>query len=522
MNTASNRTSFRFAEPAAVLLIVALAAYLRLHHIADNPGWYTDEGTHLQIAQNLMHGRVQYLAVEGSVLLFARPPLFHLLLAGMMAVFGTSMHTLRTLTALCGVASVLALWGTVRLTARDRMLALLAAFLLAIYPNAVTYTRLGFSYALLGPLVILLLLGLVKYHETHGRGWLALAALTAGFGLTSDIMMGSLLPPLLLIVWATRRRDLLWSLPLLAAPFGLYALVMLIHAGGDFVYDLNVVLFRLNRLSLGQQIDTLTRNYTTLMTTDYWMPLAAIGCFLIRPRRLGMIALLCLLLPIALLGRTVALYSLSYYYVTPLLGLVALGLAGMIRTGTPLVVASARDGLTALLPVTWHHPRILQGIAALIALAIIGTPLLLNLRDTVRAIDTRLPTPIDGFLENPDDARRVIDYINAQTQPDDLVVASVTLAWALDARTADYVLGLVYDGVDVPHLPGDVDRDRFAYDPRYTAARYVVVDDLWRTWGVAAIPPTEAILREVETWPLVFESGRIRVYENPDRAGATP
>mgnify|MGYP001559875412 CR=1 FL=1 len=69
------------AEAAALLLILSLAAYLRLANRADNPGWYSDEGTHIDIAMNLMEGRAQSLAITQSMLLVARPPLFHLLLA---------------------------------------------------------------------------------------------------------------------------------------------------------------------------------------------------------------------------------------------------------------------------------------------------------------------------------------------------------------------------------------------------------------------------------------------------------
>jgi hypothetical protein len=53
---------------AALFLILALAAYLRLANHADNPGWYTDEGTHLAIAGQLLRGRIQYLAVNQSTL----------------------------------------------------------------------------------------------------------------------------------------------------------------------------------------------------------------------------------------------------------------------------------------------------------------------------------------------------------------------------------------------------------------------------------------------------------------------
>jgi hypothetical protein len=65
----------RLLEPASLLLILALAAYLRLARLADNPAWYTDEGTHVDIAQRLLQGRAQYLALTQSTLLAARMPL---------------------------------------------------------------------------------------------------------------------------------------------------------------------------------------------------------------------------------------------------------------------------------------------------------------------------------------------------------------------------------------------------------------------------------------------------------------
>ena len=49
----------RTVEIAALILVLGLAAYLRLTHLTHNPGWYTDEGTHLDIARNLLQGRVQ-------------------------------------------------------------------------------------------------------------------------------------------------------------------------------------------------------------------------------------------------------------------------------------------------------------------------------------------------------------------------------------------------------------------------------------------------------------------------------
>jgi hypothetical protein len=178
---------FRYFEVIALFLILALAAYLRLTNLADNPGWYTDEGTHLDIAQNLLCGRVQYLAINQSTLLFAKLPLFDVLLAGLLGMSGRGIDVLRTLTGVLGVVSVGMLYLVVRRAQRDgdTSLPLLAALLLAIYPQAVLYSRFGFSYNLLTPLVLLACLGLFEYlsrEDSAGRTWLALAALAIGTG----------------------------------------------------------------------------------------------------------------------------------------------------------------------------------------------------------------------------------------------------------------------------------------------------------------------------------------------------
>jgi 4-amino-4-deoxy-L-arabinose transferase-like glycosyltransferase len=112
-------TRSRWPDLLAVTLILLLAVYLRLANVAVNPAWYTDEGTHLDIAQHLLQGRVQYLAIDASWLLFSRLPLFELLLSGAAFVGGVSMHTLRAVTALLGVTTVAMLYVAARRTTRQ-------------------------------------------------------------------------------------------------------------------------------------------------------------------------------------------------------------------------------------------------------------------------------------------------------------------------------------------------------------------------------------------------------------------
>ena len=507
------------------LLILGLTAYVRLAHRADNPGWYTDEGTHLAIAQQLLQGRVQYLALNQSTLLAGRLPLFDLLLAGLLRVGGDEMSLLRALTGSLGVVSVgLLHWATRRAT-RDPALALLAALMLAIYPRAVLYSRFGFSYNLLTPLVLLAYLGLYEYLNTTRRGWLALAALSIGVGAISDLLTWTFLAPLAVVISARRQRDLLWALPLSALPFiGLYATPMLVSAPQAFLFDSRFILSRLSAASLPQQFATLADNYATLLSQDGWIVCGLIGLFLIQPARLGRLSLLFFLLPLTLMGRSLALYSLSAYYLIPLLPFLALGLAALIRYGAPHVWKVVSGALSALLN-RWGYPLnepkwklpVTAGAAILCGL-LIATPFVMSIKSTLEQARNRFSTGIDEFLINPADARAAAAFVNHRVNADDLIIASPGLAWLLHGHVADFQVAMAAEGQATAHLPADIPADRFAFDARYTQARFVVVDNLWRNWAAVNIPAVAEMLQVVESWPLVFQVGEIAVHRNPARS----
>jgi len=423
-------------------------------------------------------------------------------------------------TGFLGVLTVGLLYGVVRRIQGDAPLALLAAFGLAIYPQAVVYSRFGFSYNLLSPLALLTLLGLWEYANSRRRG-LALAAMAVGIGLTSDLMMGTFILPLALVVLIRRWRDLLWCLPLMALPFAIYATVMLLNAPDAFLFDLRFTVLRLNKLSLLDQVANIGLNYTVLISQDFWMLSGVIGLFLLRDFRLRLLALALFLLPIVEMGRTVALYSLSAYYMIPLLPLAALGTAALVRAGVPEVMKRVHTESEETPPPT--PPRIqggesdkrLRGLGIVVVLLVVVSPLATTLALTARKVENGFSTAIDPFLINADDARKVADYVNAHSQPDDLIIASPGVGWQFRANTADFQMSIAAAGVDTPHLPGDIPADRWAFDPAYQNARFVVVDNLWTNWGVPNVPGLSTMLDVVERWPVTFQSGEIRVYENP-------
>lgn len=503
------------------MLILALAAYLRFVNLAVNPGWYTDEATHVDIAQHLLRGEVRYMAINQSTLLFARPPLFHLLLSGVFRLFGDSLPVLRLLTAMLGVLSVGLLYAVVRRIQGERIFALLAAMLLAIYPQAVLYSRFGFSYNLLVPLVLLSLLGLSEYIRNGQRHWLALATLALGIGAISDLMIVTLTPVLLLVVLWARWRDLLWSLPLLALPFGLYAALMLRSVPEAFLFDLGFTTSRLSVLSPLDQLANIAVNYTTLISQDFWMLAGVVGMFLLRPLRLRVVCVLLFFVALIIMGRSAALYSLSFYYMIPLLPFIAIGVAALLRYGMPYLWKLITAGFIESAQVRSWPPTIglWSGYIAgsLTLLLIVGSPFVTTLTLTVENVRGHYGTAIEPFLINAEDARRAAEFVNARVASTDLVIITPPVGWQIQAQIADFQMSVSYNGEDTPHLPGYTPHERYIFDPTYTRARYVIVDNLWRNWGAVIIPGGLRMLLAVESWPLAFESGSIQVYENPQQ-----
>jgi 4-amino-4-deoxy-L-arabinose transferase-like glycosyltransferase len=499
-----------YLEGGLFLLILALAAYLRLANLADNPGWYTDEGANLMMAQSLAEGRVQYMAINRSILLFARMPLFEGMLAALLRVFGGGIVTLRTFTGTLGLTTVPLSYWTIRRIQRghDRVLPLLAALAMAIYPAAVVYSRFGFTYNLLAPLILLVELGLWEYMNASRRGWLALAAIAVGLGMLSDVIFITLTLPVGLVVLWHNRRDVWWSLLLMALPLGIYVGGMLLADSAAFLFDLSFTLGRVGGRSLVEQIHTIGLNLRMMVEQDVWVAPAIIGLFLLRPNRLARLCLLLFLLPLVMMARTFPLYSLSRYYLIPLLPFVALGMAALIRYGVPAVfsvIATTRPG----------HWRWAAGTLAFLVAWLVFSPLLSTTGLLVQQVQTRFVTAIDPFLLDPHDCRLATDYVNAHSIPTDLVIASPGLAWRIQAHTADFQMAVAETGQDTPHVPGDLPPDRWAYDSRLEEARYVVVDNLWRAWAVPDVPGVAEMLQTVQGWEVVFQSGEVTVYCRP-------
>lgn len=475
----------------ALTSILLLAASLRLASVADNPGWYTDEGTHLDLARNLLQGEARYLALRDSALLVARPPLFHLLLAGSLSLLGENMLALRALTAVLGVVSV-ALVSMLGFQSESKRVwfPMLAGLLLALAPSAILYNRFGFSYNALAPLVVLLWLSLWRFWRTQKPRWLALASVSVGLGLVTDLWMGVLLPALATVTALRQPRALAWSLPLAGLPFGLYAASSLLTAPAAFLFDARYTFARLNAIPVDQQLAALADNLVNVAWQEPWFALGVAGLIFVRPASARNLGWLICGSALVLLGRSVALYSLSTYYLIPLFPFAALGWAA---------------GLIEL-----HRRR--RGRWRLALAVIVAVVLARSAQDALKFAYLGWPTPIDSFLVEPGEARAAAQFVNARLDAGEVVVVSPAVAWLITGQAADFQMAVAADGQATPHLPANISPERFAFDPRFTTARYLIVDDLWRNWAAVHVPEVDALLAALDNQPPEFESGRVRVY----------
>lgn len=524
-------------EGSVLLLILRLAAHLRLANQVATPGWYADEGTHIEIARQLAHGEIRYLAIGQSTLLFAKLPLFDALLAFLFRFTEVGIGPLRTLTGVLGIITVALTYAVVRQISNKQGLALLAALLLAIYPQAWLYSRFGFSYNLLAPLVLLAYLGLWIYLKNSRplalrQRWLALAACLIGIGALSDLWMFSMVAPLVAVVAMRHPWDLRWALPLTLLPWVFFAGWQLLTTPDAFLFDIAYTYSRLNQGSVDQQISILAHNYAILTSQEHWMALAVVGMLLMRPNRWQRLTLICFLLPIVIIGRNEALYNLSFYSMIPLLPFVAIGVAVLLYQGLPFVWQAVERGLVnALSRWSWWEDSperlLLQNqLSRLGALVFAGTlllsPFFVSSLDAVQQVSRGLQTPIDPFLLNPQDAQQVVVFVNEQVAADDVVIASPALAWSITANVADFQMVAAYRGVATAHLPANIPHTRFRFDPSPDLAHFVIVDNLWLNWAVYHVPGTPALIAQVEQWPLVAQVGAIRVYCNATRYGCPP
>ncbi len=135
------------ARRSALLLVIVLAAFLRVHHIGAQSLW-ADEGLTNRILQLPATEMLQHIRDWEQT-----PPVYYYLIKPWVLIFGNSETALRFPSAIFGTLSVLALYLAVR-RIFGTAAALVAALLLALSPYHIAYSQEARAYALLVLLTI--------------------------------------------------------------------------------------------------------------------------------------------------------------------------------------------------------------------------------------------------------------------------------------------------------------------------------------------------------------------------------
>ena len=135
--------------------ILLLAAGVRFYGFTASAIW-CDEGSSLMLSAYPLAEIWSHASHD------VHPPLYFMLLHGWMAMFGDSLASIRSLSVLPGIVTVMLGMWLVRLVATQRA-ALLAGLLLALLPTAVRYSQEVRMYALLGVWLIAATIALVYW-----------------------------------------------------------------------------------------------------------------------------------------------------------------------------------------------------------------------------------------------------------------------------------------------------------------------------------------------------------------------
>ncbi len=226
----------RWGELAVLGLIVGIGAFFRFYRFADLPYglWYDEADNGLWAREILRNPDFRPIYVPSTNL----PAHFLYLVALSFRIFGDSMHAIRAVAAILGMLTILAAYACGRELFRDRKLALIAAFLLAVSRWDVNWSRIGMHGVTVPLFELWTVAALLRGLRTGRLAPFAWAGVATGLGLCfySPFRIFPVILGGFALAWLTRRlsglpRGAIWSgLHKLYAGWGLHLLLFTLGA----------------------------------------------------------------------------------------------------------------------------------------------------------------------------------------------------------------------------------------------------------------------------------------------------
>ena len=542
------RDASLLAAVAAALSILALFTVLHLVRIGDTPGWDPQEGYNLDIAWNLLHGRLRMFALTADF--GQHPPLFYLQLATLIRLCGYHITVLRGLAAGYAIMTCAAVLGF-GWHAFGRRAALWGGLVFCAAPLFLDNTRWGYSYAQLMFFGVCCLWALWHARQRTSLAWLLVAATLAGICVLSDYEGVAFVLMVLGIAWHS-MRDKLALAASLAVGIPLAGIVAYAAVAPTlFLADFSSTAGRASGSSLVLSALMFAVNYYRFATLDVWVLLGLVGLFLAAaPGRRWLIASIGLLALIVLKVREI---GPAFHTAVPLIPYLALGAgvaldaalrklyAGSLRAlrqqpdlapaapALTLRVSAGANGRTSRALRTFVRARWRTSLAALVVFVVVVSPVAIALATDAAGLASTLSTPNDAIVAtSPADAQAVAAYVLARARPGDVILGSPQIVWQLDQPDdvtghprpiygADLLQSVAVTGEPAAFYPAELPPSRWAFDVSLRHARYVIVDSLVRELAQPSqVAGLAQLLAEAESWPAVYQRGEYTVYQRPD------
>lgn len=481
--------------------ILGVWTILYLPGLRTNPPWYGDEIVSFMTGGSLLDGKPYNRAVYATYVSPAwnYPPIFSIF-AGLAArITDGDILGPRFLSALIGLAT--AVCGFLLLRRRFGFLIGLgyAAILLG-YLQSIIHYRWVYPHNLVGLAALgaacVLLRQPSKKNDWVAGSFLALGS-TAHF-LTLHAIAGALCKRL------TKPKS--WT-PIVAPSAAIWLALscVLIWRFGSWVWEdaqQLAAFYKLSDETSGAQ-GKVFFNLFNFFTIDAFHLTAFFGLLLcLRGRAYGLALMACVIL--FMITRNRQNIPIFYYQAMTALPLLAAGIAvgwvGLIKFLGKVHATGPR------------FRRIVRAVPLLLGISMAAW-------NTQHIFSGRLPVRNAPWVVSDIKAyEQAAVWLNERTQKGDLVITYWNLAWLLQCQTADVLMSASWAGYPAGDLfPTPLPKERFAYSADIHSARFFVISELDERWafGQGQIPAFLAS-SGLDTWPLVYQSGPLKILRNPD------
>jgi hypothetical protein len=488
-----------------LFFLVALNIFLRVYKLNIRPVWYGDEGSNLEIAWNLIHGKLVYLAYDYTFL--PHLPLFFLLAGIFALLFGHTILAIRLFAVLC-VTIVTVLLYFLGKEVRDKKTGVLASLIFTILYAVLLFSRYAFFPNLLVLEITLVALFSVKYLKTKEEKWLwGVTASLATISL-SEVYVYAIFLVLPFLLWQDKKK-LLRYLAFSLTPLAIFILAMLILKSQSFIADGKYYFIYRYALPNNPHENPLL-DYFRLMKMwmtggTLWGSLGFLGLFLIKDKKIrwliGSIALITFLSVLAPNLRSFFARNLLIVY-----PFAALGAALLVQKIFELVMVFFNAGKKSFLK-------------AALAIIFISFTFKTDILSDIRFFGPKpysTTQDLSYYDLNVADVKAASNFINENTEKDELVIAPDQFAPMIQAKMANFFQATAFDGIENDiYSPRFIDKRRFLFNASLKDSKYLILEEESLVkWG-NDVPTLRPSIEDVFQWPIVFSSKNYEIRENP-------